>query len=271
MERNTRLATLLLGLGKGRAEAAIVGASVGGSLLLTTLSLSLLRDAGISWHVPVTIATIVPLAVSTPVAIAIMGLLRQLDRARHQAHQAANTDPLTGLLNRRSWIDLAVRELRRAAVADAPAALLMLDVDHFKRTNDVHGHRAGDAVLQSVAQLCQEMLRPQDLVARWGGEEFVMLLPGVGRNEAAQIAERMRESVQRRLLEVDGRHVHVTGSIGVVGALEDAAGHDLERLLHLADAAMYTAKQNGRNRVAMAPEDGPDFGSTARMRRLTLP
>lgn len=270
MNRISRLATLLLALGAGRAEAAIVGASVGGSLLLTALSLSTLRDASISWHVPVTIATIVPLAVATPVAIAIMGLLRQLNQARHEAHQAANTDSLTGLFNRRRWMDLATLELQHAAAGNSPAALLMLDVDHFKRINDVHGHNAGDAVLKAVAGLCREKLRPDDFIARWGGEEFVMLLPGINRADAMQIAGRIREAVAALQVQPEGRPVTVTASIGVVGAQEDNTGYDLECLLHLADAAMYTAKQEGRNRIAPAPHDGPDFGSTARVRRLSL-
>lgn len=263
-----RLATLLLALGPVWAEAMIVGASVGGSLLLTGLSLTFLRDAGIDWQVPITIATVVPLAVASPVAFTVMGLLRELEKARSEAQHAAATDGLTGLLNRRRWVQIADTEVKRAEASDLPVALLLLDIDHFKRVNDLYGHGVGDTVLQAIARVCRETLRPTDIASRWGGEEFVVLLSGVGAESAMQTAERLRAAIESSVVRCGERRVPVTASIGVISSEAPDVAHDLERLLHLADAAMYLAKQEGRNRVATAPADGPDFGSTARVRKL---
>jgi two-component system cell cycle response regulator len=159
-------------------------------------------------------------------------------------------------------------ELRRAAAAGEPAALLLLDIDHFKRVNDIYGHGTGDAVLQSVASMCRTTLRPADIIARWGGEEFVVLLAGAGMPDAHRIAEQLRAAIEASTVYCGERRVDVTASVGVVSTDMPEVEHDLERLLHLADAAMYRAKQEGRNRVAAAPADGPDFGSTARVRQL---
>jgi diguanylate cyclase (GGDEF)-like protein len=246
----------------------IVSASVGGSLLLTVMSLTFLRDAGLDWQVPVTIATVVPLAVATPVACTVMGLLRELERARSEAHLAATTDGLTGLFNRRRWVQIADAEVKHAAAAGVPVALLLLDIDHFKRVNDLYGHGSGDAVLQAIARVCRDTLRPTDIPARWGGEEFVVLLSGVGAESAMPIAEQLRAAIEGSVVRCGEHRVPVTASIGVISSETQDVGHDLERLLHLADAAMYLAKQEGRNRVATAPVDGPDFGSTARVRKL---
>jgi diguanylate cyclase (GGDEF)-like protein len=268
MRASGRLATVLLAMGTGWAEASIVFASVGGSLLLTFLSLTFLHDAGVTWEVPVTIATVVPFAVSTPIAFTLMALLRQLESSRQEAQQAATTDLLTGLFNRRQWLEVANPEMQRSESAGDAAAVMLLDVDHFKRVNDLYGHATGDAVLHSVARICRETLRPGDICARWGGEEFIVLLKGAETPHATQIAERLRSAVETSAVNHGERRVSVTASIGIASSREHLAGYDLEDLIHLADSAMYAAKQAGRNRVATPPADGPDFGSTARVRKL---
>lgn len=249
-----RLAALLLGLPKGRAELAIVGASVGGSVGLTMLTLGAFDDMGVTWEFPVSIAVIVPLLVATPVSVVLMDLLRELERARAEAHHLANTDLLTGAFNRRRWIDIAERELRRAATARVPVVLLVLDVDHFKRVNDAHGHHVGDDVLKTVAEACRDALRPLDALARWGGEEFVMLLPETTLVDGIRVAERVRTAVATRVIQRGDVSLQLTASIGVVGAPESADTYDLDRLVHLADGAMYAAKQSGRNRVDVADD-----------------
>jgi len=250
-----RLAAVLLGLPKGRAELAIVGASVGGSLGLTFLTLGPLGDAGVEWQFPVGIALIVPLLVATPVSVVLMDLLRALEQSRAEAHHLANTDLLTGAFNRRRWIDIAERELRRSATARVPVVLLVLDVDHFKRVNDVHGHHVGDDVLKTVAEACRDALRPLDALARWGGEEFVMLLPETTLEDGIRVAERVRTAVATRVIRRNDVSLQLTASIGVVGVPDSAATYDLDRLVHLADSAMYLAKQSGRNRVDVAGAD----------------
>lgn len=247
------LSALLLALPKGWAEAAIVGASVGGSLALTALSLSTFDDIGVSWEFPVAIATIVPLMVATPVSVVLMGLLRKLEHARVEAHHLANTDLLTETVNRRRFVQLAERELRRAAATAAPVTLLVLDVDRFKQVNDAHGHSVGDAVLRAVADACRDALRPRDTLARWGGEEFVVLLPDTAPEHGEGVAERVRLAVASRLIRDLG--LQITISLGVAAEPEAGVAYDLDRLVHLADRAMYDAKQAGRNRVHVARVD----------------
>jgi diguanylate cyclase (GGDEF)-like protein len=248
----TRLTQALLRLPRGRAEGVIVAASVGGSWLLTGLSLGFLRDAGVTWHIPMTIATIVPLLVATPVAIVLMRLMRDLERARAEAYALANTDMLTGVYNRRRWIELAERELQRAASDRRPVTLLMLDVDNFKQVNDLHGHTVGDAVLRMVADACARTLRPADPLARWGGEEFVMLLAGTTVDEGVAAGERVRAAIAGTAVRTAAGDLNVTVSIGVVGTTAALTGYELHRLVHIADCAMYSAKQDGKNLVARA-------------------
>lgn len=247
----------LLALPRGAAELAIVGASVGGSLIATVLSLTLLRPPGLSWQIPFAIATVVPLIVSAPVAMVLMRLLRALEAARHAAQAQASTDALTGLLNRRRWLEVAEREWARARADRAPLAVLLLDIDDFKRVNDEHGHDTGDRVLQSVAAACAHSLRPGDALARWGGEEFVALLPGAPLPAAQQVAERLRSAVQANAQHGRSRPLAVSVSIGVAAADSDAANDgagpvSLERLLQRADSAMYRAKASGKNRCEAA-------------------
>jgi len=129
-------------------------------------------------------------------------------------------------------------------------AELVLDVDHFKQVNDQHGHAAGDAALRHVAALLQTLLRRSDVLARTGGEEFVVLMPETGRDAAAQVAERMRAALQAQDLEWEGRRIPVRASFGI--ACSEQA-HSDDALLQLADQALYAAKAGGRNRVALAP------------------
>lgn len=150
------------------------------------------------------------------------------------------TDPLTGLHNRRG-LDLAV-ELWRGE--QRPFALVALDIDHFKRINDTHGHDVGDRVLQELARLMGESSRENDVLCRVGGEEFLMLLPNASVEVAAQVAERFRALVERTPIEPVGR---ITVSLGVAHWPQDGSG--IDKVLKCADEMLYHAKQCGRNRV----------------------
>ncbi|MFT4113659.1 diguanylate cyclase [Silvibacterium sp.] len=170
---------------------------------------------------------------------------QRLREANHKLKQLAATDALTGLYNRRAFDLYLRREWRLSARRQKPLGLLAIDLDHFKRINDTYGHADGDRVLKKVAQVLQEQVRGSDVVARLGGEEFAVLLPGTGQEDAAHVAEGLRAAVEAELC---GGH-RVTVSIGV------AAGTNLARseeclLLPQADAALYVAKGAGRNRVA---------------------
>jgi diguanylate cyclase (GGDEF)-like protein len=169
-----------------------------------------------------------------------LGVLRQAERN-------AVTDALTGLGNRHWMQDMFEREVTRAQHSGKTLCLMMLDVDNFKQFNDRYGHIAGDRVLIAVAGALREYLRPTDLIARFGGDEFAVLLPDVDSQQAAQTAERVREQIAA--LSPPSLSTAVTVSIGVTARIGD---DDVNRLVHRADEAMYEAKAQGRNRVAIS-------------------
>jgi diguanylate cyclase (GGDEF)-like protein len=170
------------------------------------------------------------------------------------AELRAATDPLTGLANRRSLNDTIKRMLAQAARSEGSLSCIALDLDHFKRINDRHGHDRGDDVLAAAATALTSTLRVSDFVARSGGEEFVVLLPDTGLDGALVVAENLRSALQA--MAVPGVDAPVTGSFGVAVHPEDAP--TAEDLLRRADRALYLAKRNGRNRVeaAAAADDG---------------
>ena len=178
----------------------------------------------------------------------------ELIAAREALREQATTDPLTAAANRRTILEVLGRELERSSRLGAPCAVLFVDLDHFKRVNDVHGHAGGDAVLRQTAAAMTSILRPYDLVGRYGGEEFVVVLPGCDAAGARMAAERVRASVASMSVLIGGKCVPVTCSVGVAVA---AAGDERDRdaLLAAADRALYQAKGAGRNRVTMAVGD----------------
>ena len=167
-------------------------------------------------------------------------------QAEFQRH--ASFDALTGLYNRRWLADLLPRQHERARRSVEPLALVMVDVDHFKRFNDTYGHLAGDYVLFAIGQRLRRSFRPTDMVARYGGEEFVVVLPNTDGIEACLAAERVRRAIASEPLTLeDGTDVRVTASMGVA---ELQPHHDPKELIAAADRALYQAKAAGRNRVA---------------------
>jgi len=176
--------------------------------------------------------------------VAIGFILLANERLREELEFLATRDPMTGTLNRRAFFARATIEWARAARSQRPLAAIAADIDFFKRINDSHGHHVGDEVIRDFARRTGETLRLPDILARFGGEEFVVLLPDTGRKEALQVAERIRRALERR----DRSDLPAyTASFGVAIVGEDTA--DLEALLAAADAALYRAKQGGRNRV----------------------
>ncbi len=163
-------------------------------------------------------------------------------------NEAAGKDPLTGLANRRTLADVFDVELERARRSERPMAVLVIDVDRFKRINDRFGHRAGDEVLSGIAQVIERSKRAFDLAARHGGEEFALLAPDCDEHGAYQLAERLREAVERHF----ATHPYgpVTASIGA--AVHPVHGETLDALLAAADEAMYAAKRLGRNRMVIS-------------------
>jgi diguanylate cyclase (GGDEF)-like protein/PAS domain S-box-containing protein len=170
-----------------------------------------------------------------------------LDRLERQAQQ----DYLTGLCNRRFFLEQAETELARAQRYDNELSLFMLDIDHFKAINDTYGHATGDIVLQTLSHILRETLRSVDIIGRWGGEEFVILLPETDAQEAAEIAERLREAIDHaKVTPATGLPLHFTASIGIATLKEKDTNIDI--LLNYADEALYQAKNTGRNKVCIA-------------------
>jgi two-component system cell cycle response regulator len=164
-----------------------------------------------------------------------------------QTRRLASHDTLTGILNRRAFTSAMEREISQADRVDIDVAFLLLDVDHFKAVNDTHGHHTGDTVLAAVGQLLRNSVRDYDYAARWGGEEFVVALPHTGREDAMRVAERLRAAIETLPLTTpEGAPLPLTASIGVASRVH---GENLHALMERADAAMYSAKKNGRNRV----------------------
>ncbi len=179
--------------------------------------------------------------------------LKIVTSAQRKLRHMAATDPLTGLFNRRHMIDSAERELARFQRSQHPIALLLLDIDHFKAINDNHGHEVGDKVLVEVANDIKATLRNQDLIARWGGEEFLAILPDTDLEQARGIAERVRQALMQQRWCFAGKPVAVTISAGV-SAFQD--GDELKSAINRADKALYRSKENGRNRVEVC--GGPE-------------
>lgn len=176
-------------------------------------------------------------------------LLIQNDQVRHVLEQLANKDGLTGLMNRRHFMQIAEVELQRAQRYRRPVTVAMADLDYFKKLNDTYGHAVGDLVLKTFADLVREALRQSDLVCRYGGEEFAFLFPEIAPGDAAKLAERLRQRcAETEIALPDGRSVKVTVSIG----LADASECPIEIALKHADEALYDAKHRGRNTVVLA-------------------
>lgn len=174
-------------------------------------------------------------------------LQRSLLHAQLQA--AARTDPKTGLLNAAAWQREADTEIVRARRTGETLALLIIDIDHFKRVNDTHGHLVGDQVLVGVAATLRGQLRDYDVVGRFGGEEFVVLLPRADISEARRVAERLRHRIGRMAIPADDAMITITISAGV--AIMSIHGDDLIELLAAADLALYRAKELGRDRICI--------------------
>lgn len=169
-----------------------------------------------------------------------------------QLREQARTDPKTGLLNAAGWSTAVDAELTRAARANLPCGLLMIDLDHFKAYNDAYGHLAGDDILRGVAGIISAEVRSYDIVGRFGGEEFVVLLPATNETESVHVAERIRTRIAA--LPLPAPEDQLTVSIGA--AVFPHHSETLAELLHTADMAMYSAKASGRDRVHLASTNG---------------
>jgi diguanylate cyclase (GGDEF)-like protein len=192
-----------------------------------------------------TVSVVARVAEQIAIALANTRLMRTLEGL-------AMTDSLTGLHNARFFDSFLEQQLASTARDGQPLGLIMLDIDHFKRFNDNHGHPGGDEALRTFGRVVKSVLRASDVVARYGGEEFIVALPGSNQEDAGMVAEKLRQAVEEMVIEIGpGRYARATISLGVVAT--DQHHLDQKGLVAMADAALYRAKEGGRNQVATAP------------------
>ena len=176
----------------------------------------------------------------------ISSLMLSDEIARHQTD--AETDPLTGLKNRRYFLERGEKLLQSGRRADFPMSIILCDIDRFKRINDTYGHSTGDKAIKKTTRILADNVRDDDLLARFGGEEFIALLPQTDLQAAMEVAERMRSRIEDSQIKVPNSSFNLTTSFGVV----EMIGLDLEANIVRADKALYAAKSHGRNRVEIA-------------------
>ncbi len=171
----------------------------------------------------------------------------ELKAAKELAEELANKDELTGLNNRRAFFEQSNQVFKQARRFKHPLSVLMMDIDHFKRINDNYGHAVGDKALKVISQFLHSMTREIDIVARMGGEEFAFVLPETGREEAVNLAERLRRKIESTIIVHNDKQFHVTVSFGVFSCLTE--NETLDSMLTKADDALYIAKKKGRNQI----------------------
>jgi diguanylate cyclase (GGDEF)-like protein len=195
-------------------------------------------------------------AVAENLALALANL-----KLRETLQNQAIRDPLTGLYNRRYLEETMDRELHRARRQETHMGVVMMDLDHFKTFNDTFGHAAGDVLLSALANVIKNSIREEDIACRYGGEEFLLLMPGVSLSTARDRAETLRHAVKNLQVKYDGRFLKAT-SISMGVALFPDHGATGSELIAAADAALYQAKQAGRDRVELAGEQSPETATT---------
>ena len=193
----------------------------------------------------------------------IIELQEEVISTREALRVQATHDSLTTLWNHSAILDILRRELARSNREGTPVGIAMADLDHFKEVNDSHGHMAGDAVLGEAAKRMLSVVRPYDAIGRYGGEEFLIVVPGCDEQGVLAAADRIRLSICEKPVTTPDAIISVTISLGAA-ATNPAQKTDIKALIHIADAALYTAKGRGRNRVELAPlEDLSDDGLPA--------
>jgi diguanylate cyclase len=249
LARWQRVRTRLLAWGPERATLALTALA---AALALAVSQAALLIAGLALQPVAAMGAVLVTGLVAPLILwPLTTLWADAEAARRQLGVLATRDDLTGALNRRQFLVLAEREWARCRRYEMSAALLMFDVDHFKRVNDLHGHLAGDLMLREMSQAVARTLRQADLFGRFGGEEFIAFLPHTDTLGALDAAERIRDAVAGLSLEWRGQQVRTTVSVGVVSLDND---HEtLGALIGDADLALYAAKDAGRNCVRTAP------------------
>jgi len=186
----------------------------------------------------------------------IVDLQSELMQMQEALREQATRDSLTHCWNRFSLFDILAREIQRCHRGNQPLGVVMLDLDHFKTVNDTYGHICGDEVLKELVKRLTGSMRAYDTIGRYGGEEFICVLPGCGERDLKTYAERMRQSVEAAPVQWSAQQVKITSSFGAVSGIPPA-GLSPDRLIRLADEALYQSKREGRNRVTYSAYGDP--------------
>jgi len=219
--------------------------------------LTLMEKEMDDYFVPSNVQSVSMLFYMVTYLAATLGIMwMEIQRLKIDLVRLATIDGLTGILNRRALLDASEREISRCNRSGEIFGFAMFDLDGFKRINDSHGHLVGDKVLRLFADTLRSVVRPHDILGRYGGEEFALMMPGINKAAAGTIVERCRQAVEKQSIEHEGSTIKVTVSAGVTAFGEDR--RDLETLIKAADAALYKAKASGRNCVIGASNEEMD-------------
>lgn len=237
-----------LNQGMGRGVIYLAVGSIFISVLFTFLTSILFgNNPGIQGY---SLAVIIPAVIASTAGYITLSLYFELEQSRQEIHTLANTDDLTQTFNRRYFFELAERELERSRRNGHSLAIILFDIDDFKRVNDKYGHLAGDFVLHETCQACKGIVRLYDVFARFGGEEFIFLLPDTDEERAKAMAERLRYLISEREVIYNEMDIHITISVGI--AIFDPRKDTLDDVINRADSALYQAKKMGKNRLELA-------------------
>jgi diguanylate cyclase (GGDEF)-like protein len=238
----------ILKQGVAKSALFITILSVSFSVLIAKLVSSLMPS--ISGNFNLALAIIVPALIAPAFGYIFMNLYIELEKVREEVHALAITDDLTRTFNRRHFMKLTAQELERAKRYQHPLSIIIFDIDNFKNVNDSYGHLCGDAVLREISSTCRTILRQCDVLARFGGEEFILLLPETNEANALKVANRLCQLVAIHVVEYKDAQIRVTISAGVTTFKPTT--DTLDDLLNRADQALYLAKRLGKNRLEVA-------------------
>jgi len=247
-DTSKKIRQFFLRQGVNRGSLYLTIGSILISVLLTFLISSIFGNKpGILGY---SLAVLIPAIIASIAGHITLNLYFELEQSRKEIRALANTDDLTQIFNRRHFFELAKRELERSRRNGHALAIILFDIDDFKNINDSYGHLAGDFILKESCQACKAIVRPYDVFARFGGEEFIFLLPDTDTARAKAVADRLRLLVSEHVVSIDENSVRITISVGI--AVFDPKKDTLDDVISRADNALYRAKKMGKNRLEVA-------------------
>ena len=235
------------------AVIAITVLAVAGSVAIAAFAYAVFLGTALPLH-SLVISVACPVVISPLISAVVLKFIVELDRAHERLRELSNLDHLTGAYNRKYFMERLHKEIERSNRYRSRLSVAFIDIDDFKDINDRHGHLGGDEVLKQFAQTCIAAMRQSDLFARFGGEEFAVLLPETGQDEALQFLERLRARVARLRVDLPRGPAGVTVSIGHTNL--SGAASEVNSILRAADEAMYRAKRGGKNQVVSQGDSG---------------